>query len=158
MCMIETGFVEQWCSRSSVSEVAILSVNQQVRLSESPVEEIKDSLFESVEKRALRQEAVCRLLYVPSSHILTAGNQSDDGRSLVVKTNMDYRRTSQDFSIIMDRVEESDTKMDSISSIRDNSQYKSVDKVIIDFSYSMDRFQMFKNPKPMTMLGSVIVK
>ena len=121
VCIVETGFEEQWCSRSSASvEVEILSVDLLVRLSKSQVGEVEDSVFKLVEKRVLRQEAVCsRLLQVSSNHVPTAGKQSDDGSSLVVKTNMDYRKTPKDFSIIIDRIEESEnTTLGSICSIR----------------------------------------
>ena len=52
VCIVETGIVEQWCSRSSASvEVEILSVDLLVELSESQVGEIENSVFQSVEKR-----------------------------------------------------------------------------------------------------------
>ena len=95
-----------------------------------------------------------------SNHVSTAGKQSDDGRSLVVKTNKDYRKTPKDFSIITDRIEESEnTKLDIICSIRYSSQFiKSVDEVRSDkkcvngFSYSMDSSQSSKIPKDMTRI------
>ena len=146
---MEIGFVEQ-CSRSNTSELMILSVDQVLRLSGLLVEDIEESVFLSREKRFLTQEVVCRSLHVPRSHVLTAGNkQSDYGRSLVVKTNMDYwRPSSKDPIDFMDQMLKSEnTKMDRISSIRDNSQFKSVDKVVIDFSFSTDSFKELKNLK-----------
>ena len=129
-----------------------------MRLSESPViEEVEYSVFQSGEKRVLRQDAVCKPVQTSRSHVLITDNQSEDGIVVaMVKMEMDYYRTIFDSVIrnIFDRAQESEKSMSiSTSSIRVISQMAEQRIVIacLQDSNNMECLQPFSNPNQLVM-------
>ena len=158
VCTMGTGIAEQWRSRSTASEVLVLAVDQPVRLLESSsvVEEVEYSVFQSGETIVLRQDAVCKPLQASCSHVLIADDQSEDGRVVMVKMDMDYYRRPFDSVIrnIVDRAQESENSMlISTSSIRVISQVSEQRIVIVRLQdlNNMACLQPFSDPNQSVM-------